>query len=142
MQDPSVYVRFRTVEDPRVSYLAWTTTPWTLISNVALAVGPDIDYVQVRLMQEDGAAESLVLAKDRLIVLGDSYEIEREFKGADLVGREYTPLFDYFVEDDKDLPVAEASEADLVLREGVRAPELKAKIRELVGSLADKDILD
>ena len=47
-----------------------------------------------------------------------------------------------FIEDDKDLPVAEASEADLVLREGVRAPELKAKIRELVGSLADKDILD
>jgi isoleucyl-tRNA synthetase len=100
VQDPSVYVRFRSVEDPDVSFLAWTTTPWTLISNVALAVGPDVRYVQVRCTTEGGGTERLILAQDRLTVLGEEWEIEREWTGTELVGREYVPLFDYFAGDE------------------------------------------
>jgi isoleucyl-tRNA synthetase len=62
--DPSVYVRFRDAEDQGLSYLAWTTTPWTLPSNVALVVGEELDYVTVR--QGD---ERLVLATARLAAL-------------------------------------------------------------------------
>src|SRR5437660_6593427 len=69
--DPSIYVRFRLRTDPQTSLLAWTTTPWTLPGNVALAVGEDIDYVKVR--QDVGARraspsadEFLILAESRL----------------------------------------------------------------------------
>lgn len=94
VQDPSVYVRFRAL-DGDVDFLAWTTTPWTLISNVALAVGPEIDYVTVRLTG-DPAARPLVLARTRLSVLREEYEVVAECKGSDLVGRRYEPLYPYF----------------------------------------------
>jgi len=72
--------------------LAWTTTPWTLPGNVALAVGDDIEYV---VCQTDGAANSYICAKDRAeVIFGDStYRIERTIKGSSLVGIEYEPLF-------------------------------------------------
>ena len=70
--------------------LAWTTTPWTLPGNVALAVGKDIDYVKVK--QGD---EFLWLAKDRLSILTGEYEIIEEVKGETLVGKKYEPLFPY-----------------------------------------------
>ena len=53
--DPSVYVRFPLTDEPGVSFLAWTTTPWTLLSNAALAMGPDIDYVRAHV---DGESSS------------------------------------------------------------------------------------
>ncbi|TNJ38336.1 isoleucine--tRNA ligase [Chlorobaculum thiosulfatiphilum] len=98
VQDPSVYVRFR-LKDSEESMLVWTTTPWTLISNVALAVGRDIDYVRVR-NRENG--EVLILAESRLSVLvekiGDesAWEVISRCKGSDLEGRDYEPLFNYF----------------------------------------------
>ncbi|MBI4714051.1 isoleucine--tRNA ligase [Candidatus Uhrbacteria bacterium] len=70
--------------------LAWTTTPWTLPGNVALAVGKDIDYVKVK--QGD---EFLWLAKDRLQILTGEYEIIEEVKGEKLVGKKYEPLYPY-----------------------------------------------
>jgi isoleucyl-tRNA synthetase len=70
--------------------LAWTTTPWTLPGNVALAVGKDIDYVKVK--QGD---EFLWLAKERLGILKDEYEIVEEVKGSELVGKKYEPLFPF-----------------------------------------------
>jgi isoleucyl-tRNA synthetase len=79
---------------PGTYFLAWTTTPWTLPSNMALAVGPDIDYVLVK----DGA-EHYVLAEARLPAYykdAAGYEIVRRFKGAALAGVEYEPLFPYF----------------------------------------------
>lgn len=88
-KDPSVYVLFQRL-DADEYFLVWTTTPWTLISNVALAVGPDIDYVKIKT---DGKV--LILAKDRLSVIDGEYEILEEMKGKDLLGIEYDQLFDY-----------------------------------------------
>jgi len=90
--DPSVYVRFRLKKDPKTSILAWTTTPWTLPGNVALAVDDEIDYIQVR--DGDGF---LILAEARLAVLNESPEVVERMKGRDLVGLEYEPLYPYSV---------------------------------------------
>lgn len=91
--DPSVYVKFR-LDDGRI-LLAWTTTPWTLPANTALAVNKDVRYIEVEI---DG--ERVVVAKDLAEkVFTDekhkplSYEVLNEFKGDELVGLEYRPLF-------------------------------------------------
>ena len=72
VEEPSVYVKFR-LENSEASVLAWTTTPWTLPGNVGLAVGPDVNYVKVRVLEEPstwegfgGASigEELIMAKD------------------------------------------------------------------------------
>lgn len=73
-----------------VYVLAWTTTPWTLPGNIALAVGEDIDYAVVKIGEE-----LLVLAKERLSIVTDAYEVVGEVKGKDLVGLEYEPLFPF-----------------------------------------------
>ncbi|MFC7580636.1 isoleucine--tRNA ligase [Schaalia naturae] len=80
--------------------LIWTTTPWTLPSNLAITVGPDIDYVTVR-PREGGLAGERVLLAEALVgsyakELGEDPEIVGRLTGADLVGRRYTPMFDYF----------------------------------------------
>lgn len=100
VQDPSVYVRFPLADEENTSFLAWTTTPWTLISNAGLAVGPDIDYVRVRRQDEQRGEEYIILAEARVSVLGDEVEIVDRFKGRDLVERRYTPLYDYFAGDE------------------------------------------
>lgn len=90
--DISVYVKFELVDEPGTFVLAWTTTPWTLPGNVALAVGPDIEYVKVTF--EGGL---YILAKERLTAFKDKqYEVKEELKGADLVGKKYKPVFDYY----------------------------------------------
>lgn len=93
IKDLSVIVKFRLLSDPNISMLAWTTTPWTLIANVALAVGEKIDYVKIKLKNND---EKLIIAKDQLSLIKDDYKIEDEFKGGKLVGERYQPLFDYY----------------------------------------------
>jgi len=106
--DPSVYVRFPLLEGPTgekpelapdgrpVHLLIWTTTPWTLISNVAAAVGPDIEYARVRLGEEH-----FILAADLArAVLGPDAVIEETFPGSALVGRRYLPPY-HFVKPDK-----------------------------------------
>jgi isoleucyl-tRNA synthetase len=95
VEDPSVYVRFAIKDQPNTSFLVWTTTPWTLISNVALAVGENIDYVKVKL-----GDEFMILAKARLEVLKGEGEIVESYKGKDLAGIEYHQLFP-FVKPDK-----------------------------------------
>ena len=69
--------------------IAWTTTPWTLPSNTALCVGPKIDYVEIAL--ESG--EHIILAEARLSAYFENAEIVARYKGTDLVGLEYDPLF-------------------------------------------------
>jgi isoleucyl-tRNA synthetase len=96
IQDPSIYTRFRSVDEDDLYYLAWTTTPWTTISNAALAVGNGIEYVRIRLTTEDIGQHDLVLAKERLEVIREEYEIVETMWGRDLVGRRYRPLFPYF----------------------------------------------
>jgi isoleucyl-tRNA synthetase len=97
--DPSVYVRFPIKDDPGTYLLAWTTTPWTLPSNVALAVGSDIDYVKVRGENKDGDTETLILAGslvEKALTDADKYEVVGSVKGKDLVGVEYNPLYTFF----------------------------------------------
>ncbi|MCS7052702.1 MAG: isoleucine--tRNA ligase [Ignavibacterium sp.] len=100
-KDPSVYVLFQR-EDADEYFLVWTTTPWTLISNVALAVGPEIDYVKIKT-----EGKVIILAKERLSVIDESYEILEEMKGKDLVGINYVQLFDYCQVDKKAFYVIE-----------------------------------
>ena len=92
--DPSVFVRLPLVDEPNTALLVWTTTPWTLLANMAAAVGEDIDYVRVGDPEEDG--KSLVLARERVEpLLGDDVEIIETLPGADLVGRRYVPPFGF-----------------------------------------------
>ena len=88
--DPSVFVKFALREEPNTYLLAWTTTPWTLPGNVALAVNPEATYVRV---VQEGAR--LILAEARLSAVEGAYEIEARFPGADLVGLDYEPLYPY-----------------------------------------------
>ena len=94
VEDPSVYVKFRLEDEPKTYFLAWTTTPWTLPGNVALAVGLDIPYVRVR--QGD---EHYILAKARLSMLQGEYEIEAEVDAKSLLGKRYQPLYEYLLPD-------------------------------------------
>jgi isoleucyl-tRNA synthetase len=92
--DPSVYVKFK-LKDEDISMLAWTTTPWSLPGNAALAVKPDASYVIVSLKTEAGKEELLVLAKDRLEVLkSDDYKVVTEMLGSELIGKQYIPVFE------------------------------------------------
>lgn len=92
VKDLSITAKFELVDAPGTYFLAWTTTPWTLPGNIALAVGPDIDYVTVNA---DGA--SYILAKERVAaVFGDrAVTVTGTMKGSALVGKTYTPLYDF-----------------------------------------------
>ncbi|MBW2269127.1 MAG: isoleucine--tRNA ligase [Deltaproteobacteria bacterium] len=97
VDDPSVYVRFPLVDEPDTSLLVWTTTPWTLPSNSLAAVKPDVDYAVVR----DGerklvVAEALVASLEAKI--GRELSVESRLRGEALVGRRYTPPFDWFTQ--------------------------------------------
>ncbi len=112
--DPSLFVKFRLKDnvistaveksdqisrqardDKSVYLLAWTTTPWSLPGNAAIAVNPTEKYVYVQLKDDDGKEEILVLAQKRLEALNsDNYHITKEVMGSELVGMSYEPLFD------------------------------------------------
>jgi isoleucyl-tRNA synthetase len=92
--DPAVTVKFAVEGESNTYFLAWTTTPWTLPSNLALALGKDITYVTVK----DGT-EKYVLAEERLAAYYKSpseYEIIARAKGSEFAGRGYVPLFPFF----------------------------------------------
>jgi isoleucyl-tRNA synthetase len=124
VSDPSVVVSFPLVDKPEESFLAWTTTPWTLPSNLALCVHPEMDYVRVK---DKMNGSIYILAESRLVQIyppkkkkkkskkkkskkgadtkeeekkdgGDDldYEILSRCKGKDLEGKKYVPLFPYF----------------------------------------------
>lgn len=83
--------------------LIWTTTPWTLPSNLAVAAGPEIDYVAVKVaddLDSPLAGETIILGEARLGAyvkeIGENPEIVHRFKGSELVGKRYYPIFDYF----------------------------------------------
>ncbi len=97
VKDLSVYVKFKIVGQENKYILAWTTTPWTLPGNVALAVGEDIDYVEAKV-----GSEIFVLAKERLALIESEYEIIAEHKGSELVGLEYEALFPFLKEQIED----------------------------------------
>lgn len=92
VDDPSVYVRFPLRDEDNTSVLAWTTTPWTLPSHVALAVSAKADYVKAKLPEGD-----FVIVADALApkLLGEDFEIVERFKGRELVGKRYDAPFSY-----------------------------------------------
>ncbi|MBP6884050.1 MAG: class I tRNA ligase family protein [Candidatus Pacebacteria bacterium] len=104
VKDLSIYAKFKIVGFPNAYFLAWTTTPWTLPANVALAVGKDIDYVEAKVGEE-----ILVLAKERLSVLPEGYEVIAEHKGKEMEGMQYEPIFPYFKDN---IPETEKSKMD------------------------------
>lgn len=132
VKDLSVAAKFELVDEPGTYVLAWTTTPWTLPGNVALAVGSDIEYVKVKFWntsqgerlyepndtesRENCSEEYIILAKERLqdfirrssgsvkgVEIGAeltyAHEIVNSFKGSDLLGKAYKPLFDTYAND-------------------------------------------
>jgi isoleucyl-tRNA synthetase len=97
--EPSVYVRFPVV-DRDFDLLVWTTTPWTLVSNVAAAVGPDIEYVRVR--RDDGTRDVVLAAARVTEVIGDDADIVGPVALDELVGLQYERPFAYLPLDDPD----------------------------------------
>src|SRR5690606_27616241 len=99
VKDPSVFVRLPLRDKPGVYFLVWTTTPWTLPANVALAVGEKIDYVQVEGPSPDGEGkEQLILAAElmnKVLIHPEEYRVVRRMKGKDLLGIHYNPLYTF-----------------------------------------------
>jgi isoleucyl-tRNA synthetase len=105
VQDPAVTISFKLLPESTkkigvpegTAILAWTTTPWTLPSNMALAVGNKIEYVHAK---EKATGANLILAEARLFSFSkkphEDFEILKTFEGSELIGVEYWPLFDYF----------------------------------------------
>lgn len=92
--DLAVTVELELEEKPNTYFLVWTTTPWTLPGNVALAVNPDIEYAEVSGKVEDNTyilASSLVQK-----IFGDEHKVLKKFSGKDLVGKKYKTIFDYY----------------------------------------------
>ena len=107
VKDPSIYVAVKVKNQEDTYFLVWTTTPWTLISNVALAVNKDVNYVKVKLIDESKNPYYLILAEARVGVLPPGYEVVEKYKGHELLGWEYERLFDYIPIDKKAFYVIE-----------------------------------
>ncbi|MCM8710684.1 isoleucine--tRNA ligase [Clostridium sp. SYSU_GA19001] len=113
VKDASIYVKFKVKGEDKY-ILAWTTTPWTLPSNVALAVNRAYTYVEVK-----NNGDNLILAKELLNKLDGEYEIVREFKGSELEGVEYEQLFKFVTPDKKAFYVVHADYVTLTDGTGV-----------------------
>lgn len=97
VDDPSVTVAFKKIDEPNTYFLAWTTTPWTLPSNLALMVGPEHSYVKVK----DKTGKQYILAEARIAdTFKEEVEIIDRFSGKKLEGARYAPLFPFFVDRD------------------------------------------
>ncbi len=93
--DPAITVAFPLKDDPKTILLAWTTTPWTIPSNLGLAVGKDIEYVKVK---GNDPENTYIVAKDlvKSVFKDDPYEVVGEISAGELIGKEYIPPFDFF----------------------------------------------
>jgi len=107
VDDPAVIVNFPLEDEPTVSFLAWTTTPWTLPSNLALCVNPEMDYIQI---VDRETKHTYILAEKRIQELYKAekdkngnpfYDVQKKFKGKDLKGKKYKPIFPYFAAEAK-----------------------------------------
>ncbi len=98
VRDPSIYVRLKRKNSDNTYFLVWTTTPWTLISNVALAVNPKVEYVEIE--NEDA---TYIMARERVgdLFQEGTYKIKRSIPGSDLENSEYERLFDFVPVDKK-----------------------------------------
>lgn len=93
--DISVYVKFELVDEPGTYLLAWTTTPWTLPGNTAIAINKEIDYIKVKI-----GDENFILAKETAekVLKEKEHTVLEEFKGEKLIGKKYKPVFPYYEE--------------------------------------------
>jgi len=92
VEEPSIFIKFKVISQENTYILAWTTTPWTLISNVSLAVNPDEFYLRIRHKEQE-----LIFAEKRVAALMEegSYEVLQRIMGSDLEGVRYEPLYDF-----------------------------------------------
>jgi len=98
VDDPSLTVAFPLLNEPETTLLIWTTTPWTLVSNLAIMAGPEIDYVKIRDLK---SGSNYLLAEKALETYykdPQEYQILQKLKGKELVGKQYAPLFSYFAD--------------------------------------------
>jgi len=103
--DPSITVRFPLTmesksklgfkENDKISFLIWTTTPWTLLSNCAVCVGPDIEYALVKMEKNEISEYFIIASAVAKSILGEDIEVIKLYKGTDLLGLTYEPLFKY-----------------------------------------------
>lgn len=103
-QDPAVVVSFPLLDDPETSLLAWTTTPWTLPSHTGLAAHPDFEYIKIK---DEKSGKNYILLEKLLKTLYKDpkkakFKILGRFKGKEMKGWKYEPLFNYFYEEFKD----------------------------------------
>jgi isoleucyl-tRNA synthetase len=114
VRDPNVYLKLKIVSSPvkeieDAFIMVWTTTPWTLFANVALAAGKDIDYVlikNIRKVKEEEIIDKIVLAKSRLNVIEGEYEILKEMKGSEILGTVFEQILPYIKIDRNKYPNA------------------------------------
>lgn len=107
--DISVYVKLKLLSDPNTSLLVWTTTPWTLPGNAAVAINPNFNYLKVKVILSDNNGEKTtenVIVAEKLFKQLDKFfqdkspEIIDQFSGNKLIGESYQPLFDYYSKTD------------------------------------------
>ncbi len=96
VSDPSIFVKAKVKGEENTHFLLWTTTPWTLISNVALAVSPDLEYVYAET--DEG---TLILAKELIEILKAPSKVLKIVKGSELAGMEYDQIFPFCQTEDK-----------------------------------------
>ncbi len=111
-QDPALTAKFELVDEPGTFLLAWTTTPWTLPSNLAIAVGPELTYAKVK----DKEGEIYIMALDRIphyYKNPEDYEVVEQMLGKDMKGLKYKPLMPYY-KDKKDENVFSVTNGDFV----------------------------
>ncbi|KAI8955773.1 tRNA synthetases class I-domain-containing protein [Xylaria longipes] len=103
--DPAVIISFPLVSDPKTQLLAWTTTPWTLPANLALAAHPEFEYVKI--LDEKSGNHYILLEKLLTTLYKDpkkaKFKVVSKLKGKEMEGWKYEPLFDYFYEEFKDV---------------------------------------
>lgn len=104
VQDPAVVVTFPLLDDPQTYLLAWTTTPWTLPSHTSLAANPSFEYVKIH---DEASGKNYILLEALMKTLYKDpkkakYKVVGRFKGSDMLGWQYEPLFDYFYEEFRD----------------------------------------
>jgi len=146
-EDPSVYIKFRIVKglpeglskDKPAYFLAWTTTPWTLPGNTALAVSPDADYAVL-----EGEEDYLVMASALVGVVGlDGYKVKEKLAGEDLVGVYYEPLYKADIFSDKgDKPAYRVIAGDFVsMEEGTGIVHVAPAYGEIDFEVGEKENL-
>ncbi len=100
-QDPSIFFRLPLVDKPGTSLLVWTTTPWTLPANVAVAAHPNVDYVTIERDLPEGGTERLILAESLVqkVFPDETVKVVESYKGRSLKGKKYQPLFTFISPD-------------------------------------------